>query len=113
MEFVVDGAIIILIALIAIISSILIINRRKAMAGKADGVGPEAKLSGTVEHPPVVETQCESNGGSSEHPEATNTVLTSPQPAQFLPNATAPKSQNGSGASDVTSTSEERVTLPI
>jgi hypothetical protein len=113
MEFVVDGAIIILIALIAIISSTLLINRRKAMAGKADGVRPEAKLSGTVEDPPVVETQCASNGGASEHPEATDTVFTSPEPAHFFPNATAPKSQNGSGASDVTSTSEERVTLPI
>jgi hypothetical protein len=48
MELVVDGAIIILIALIAIISSILLISRRKAIAGKADGAGREAKLSGIV-----------------------------------------------------------------
>jgi hypothetical protein len=113
MEFVVDGAIIILISLIAIISSILFINRRRAITGKADGVGPEAKLSGMVEDPPVVQTQCASNGGASEHPEATDTVLTSPEPAHFFPNATAPKSHNGSGASDVTSTSEERVTPPM
>jgi hypothetical protein len=112
-EFIIDGAIIFLIALIAIMSMILFINRRKALAGKADGVGPEAKLSGMVGDPPVVETQCASNGGASEHPEATDTVLKSPEPAHFFPNATASKSQNGSGASDVTSTSEERVTLPI
>jgi hypothetical protein len=112
-EFIIDGAIIFLIALIAIMSTILFINRRKALAGKADGVGPEAKLSGMVGDPPVVETQCASNGGASEHPEATDTVLKSPEPAHFFPNATASKSQNGSGASDVTSTSEERVTLPI
>jgi len=112
-EFIIDGAIIFLIALIAIMSTILFINRRKALAGKADGVGPEAKLSGMVGDPPVVETQCASNGGALEHPEATDTVLKSPEPAHFFPNATASKSQNGSGASDVTSTSEERVTLPI
>ena len=112
-EFIIDGAIIFLIALIAIMSTILFINRRKALAGKADGVGPEAKLSGMVGDPPVVETQCASNGGASEHPEATDTVLKSPEPAHFFPNATASKSQNGSGASDVTSTSEDRVTLPI
>jgi hypothetical protein len=113
MEFVVDGAIIILIALIAIISSILLINRRKAIAGKADGAGSEAKQSEMVGDSPVLETQRASDGGASEGAEARDTILTSPEPAQFLPNATAPKSQNGSGASNVTSTSEERVTLPI
>jgi hypothetical protein len=111
MEFVVDAAIIILIALIAIISSILLVNRRKAIAGKADGVAPQANLSEMVS--PVLETQRASDGGASEGTEARDTILTSPEPAQFLPNATAPKSQNGSGASDVTSTSEERVCLPI
>jgi hypothetical protein len=113
MEFVVDGAIIILIALIAIISSILFINRRKAIAGKADRVGAEAKLLGTIGDSPVVETQRASDVDASEPAKTSDTILTSPEPAQFLPNATAPKSQNGSGASDAISTSEERVTLPI
>jgi hypothetical protein len=113
MEFVVDGGIIILIALIAIISSILFINREKAIAGKADGVGPEAKLSGMIGDSPVVETQRASDGDASEPTKASDTILASPETAQFLPNATAPKSQNGSGASDAISTSEECVTLPI
>src|SRR5262249_240852 len=113
MEFVVDGAIIILIALIAMISSILFLNRRKAIAGKVDEVGPEAKLSGMIGDSPVVETQRGSDGGGSEPAKASDTILTSPEPAQFLPHATAPKSHNGSGASDAISTSEERVTLPI
>jgi hypothetical protein len=113
MEFVVDGAIIILIALIAIISSMLFMNRRKATAGKADRVGREAKLSVMVGDSPVLETQRASDGVASEGAEARDTILTSSEPARLLPNATAPKSQNGSGASDVTSTSEERVTLPI
>ena len=113
LEFAVDSAIIILIALIAIISSILLISRRKAIAGKADGAGREAKLSGMVGDSPVLETQRASDGGASEGAKATDTILTSSEPAQFLSNATAAKSQNGSGASDVTSPSEERVTLPI
>jgi hypothetical protein len=112
MEFVVDGAIIILIVLITIISSILFINRRKAIADKADAVGPEAKLPGMIGDSPVVETQRASDGGASEPAKASDTILSSPEPAQFLP-ATAPKSQNGSGSSNAISTSEERVTLPI
>jgi hypothetical protein len=113
MEFVVDGAIIILMALIAIISSIIFINRRKAIAGKADGVGPEATLSGMIGDSPIVETQRASDGGASQAAKIPDTILTSLEPAQFLPNATAPKNQNGSAASDAISTSEERVTLPI
>jgi hypothetical protein len=112
MEFVVDGAIIILIVLITIISSILFINRRKAIADKADAVGPDAKLPGMIGDSPVVETQRASDGGASEPAKASDTILSSPEPAQFLP-ATAPKSQNGSGSSNAISTSEERVTLPI
>jgi hypothetical protein len=113
MEFFLYGAIIILIALLATVSSILFINRRKTIAGKADGVGPEAKLSGMIGDSPVVETQPASDRGDSEPAKASDTILTSPEVAQFLPNATAPKGQNGSGASDAISTSEERVTLPI
>ena len=111
-ELVVYGAIIILIALLATISSILFVNRRRVIATKREGLGPEAKpLS------PVVEFPRASGGGDSVPTKAGNTASYSLNFAQSSSSdATAPKSQNGSGASDATSsleTDEERVTLPI
>jgi hypothetical protein len=110
MEFVVYGAIIILIALLATISSILLVNWRRAIAAKRQWVGPETKPSGV----PSV-TQGASEGGASEPAKASDMTLALSELA-LLPNATAPKSQNGSGASDAKSSSdtdEERVILPI
>jgi len=112
MEFVVDGAIIILIALLATISSILFIKRRSAIAAKGEGATHETKSSEMIGDTALQRT---SNGGDSEPAKPSDRTLTSPELAQFLPDATAPRGQNGSGASDTTlsENAEERVTLPI
>ena len=111
MEFVIYASIIVLIGLLVTISSILFV-RRKAIAAKREGVGPETKPSEMIGDTPF---QRASNGGDSEPAKPSDTTLTSPELAQFLPDGTAPKGQNGSGASDATSpseTAEERVRLP-
>ena len=111
MEFVIYASIIVLIGLLVTISSILFV-RRKAIAAKREGVGPETKPSEMIGDTPF---QRASNGGDSEPAKPSDTTLTSPELAQFLPDGTAPKGQNGSGASDTTSpseTAEERVRLP-
>ncbi len=117
MEFVVYGAIIILIALLAIISSILLVNRRRAMPAKAEGIGPETKPSEVTGDTPVVETSRASGGGDSHLAMASDTSSFSPDLARPVSSdAPAPKSQDGNGASDERSspeTAEERVTLPI
>jgi hypothetical protein len=112
MELVVYGAIIILIALLATISSILFVNRRRVIATNREGLGAEAKpLS------PLVESPRASGGGDSAPAKTGNTASYSLNLTQSSSSdATAPKSQNGSGASDATSSSETdegRVTLPI
>jgi hypothetical protein len=109
-ELVVYGAIILLIALLATISSILFVNRRRVIATKREGLGPEARpLSPVVESP-------RASGGTDSAP-AGDTASYSLNLAQSSSSdATAPKSENRSGASDATSSSEtdeERVTLPI
>jgi len=109
MEFVVYGAIIILIALLATISSILFVNRRRAIAANTEQLGPETKPSGVTGDSPVVGTQ--------PHSEATDTISTSPALAQSLSSdATTPKCQGGSDGSGARSSSdaaEERVAQPI
>jgi hypothetical protein len=117
MEFVAYGAIIILIALLAIVSSILFVNRRRAIAAKREGLGLETKRPGATGDSPVAETQRASDGGDSQPAKASNTASYSLDLAQSSSSdATGPKSQGGSGASDGRSsseTTEERVTLPI
>jgi hypothetical protein len=117
MEFVVYGGIIILIALLATISSILLANRRRAIAATEEGIGPETKPSEVTGDTSIVQTSRALGGGDSNLAKASETSSFSRDLARPLSSdATAPKSQAGNGASDARSsseTAEERVTLPI
>lgn len=116
MEFVVYGAIIILIALLATISSTLFVNRRRALA-KREGVETETTPLEVTRDSSVVETPRASDVGDSQPAKTNDKASVSADLAESLVSgATAPKSQDGSGASDALSSSdtdEERVTLPI
>jgi hypothetical protein len=117
MEFVAYGATIILIALLAIVSSILFVNRRRALAAKREAVEAETKPSEVTRDSSVVETPRASDGSDSQPAKTSDKASVSPDLAEPLfSGVTAPKSQGGSGASDAVSSSdtdEERVTLPI
>ncbi len=116
MEFVAYGATITLIALLAIASSILFVNRRRALA-KREAVEAETKPSEVTRDSSVVETPRASDVGDSQPAKTSDKASVSPNLAEPLfSGAPAPKSQGGSGASDAVSSSdtdEERVTLPI
>ena len=116
MEFVAYGATIILIALLAIVSSILFVNRRRALA-KREAVEDETKPSEVTRDSSVVETPRASDGGDSQPAKTSDKASVSADLAEPLfSGAPAPKSQLGSGASDALSSSdidEERVILPI
>jgi hypothetical protein len=115
MEFVAYGAAIILIALFAIVSSILFVNRRRALA-KREAVEAETKPSEVTRDSSVVETPRASDVGDSQPAKTSDKASVSPDLAESFSGATAPKSQGGSGASDALSSSdtdEERVILPI
>jgi hypothetical protein len=113
MEFVVYGAIIILIALLATIS-ILFVNRRRAIEANREQVGPEIKPVEVTAHSPAVQTQAAPGAGDLQGAKTGDAVLFSPDLTQPLSSdATAQKSQGGSRASDARSpsdTEEERVT---
>jgi hypothetical protein len=115
MVFVVYG--VILIALLATISAILLVNRRRAIATKRQWAGSETKRVEVAAHSPAVETQAAPAAGDLQGAKTGDTALFSPDPPQPLPSdATAQKSQEGGSASDARSPSdagEERVTLPI
>jgi hypothetical protein len=119
MESVAYGGIAVSIALLAIVSSVLFVNRRKVTAAKREGVEPETKPSEVIGDSAVVETQRTSEVGDSHPSKASDTVSSSPELAQSsTSDATIAKSQDESTASDSKSTSssdtaEERVTLPI
>jgi len=116
MDFVAYGATITLIALLAIASSILFVNRRRALA-KREAVEAETKPSEVTRDSSVVETPRASDVGDSQPAKTSDKASVSPNLAEPLfSGAPAPKSQGGSGASDAVSSSdtdEERVTLPI
>jgi len=116
MEFVAYGATIILIALLAIVSSILFVNRRRALA-KREAAEAETKPSEVTRDSSVVETPRASDVGDSQPAKTGDKASVSPDLAESLfSDATAPKSQGGLGVSDAPSSSdtdEERVTLPI
>jgi len=119
MEFVAYGAIIALIAVLAIVSSVFVVNRRRATAAtaKRQGVEPETKPSQVSGHPPVVETQRPSDGGDSQPSKASDAVSSSPERAQSsASDLTIARSRDESGVSDTKSpnsaTTEEHVTMP-
>jgi hypothetical protein len=106
MESVAYGGIAISILLLAIVSSIFFVNRRKAIAAKGEGVEPETKPS---EHP--------SEGGDSQPSKANDTAPPASELAQSsMSDATVGGSRDESGVSKSKAGSgaaEEYVTLPI
>jgi hypothetical protein len=110
MESVAYGGIAISIALLAIVSSVLFVNRRKATAAKREGIESETK-------PPVAETQRASDGGDSQPSKASDTASSAPELAQSsISDANVARSQGESGVSKSkagSDTAEEYVTLPI
>jgi hypothetical protein len=114
MESVAYGGIATSTLLLVIVSSIFLVNRRRSIAAKQEGVGLETEAS---EVSPVVETPRATDGGDLQPAKTSNTASYSLDLAQSSSSdATNSKRQNGSGASDATSSSEtdeERVTLPI
>jgi hypothetical protein len=106
-----------LIALLAAISAILLVNLRRAIAAKQQWAGSEIKPVEVTAHSPAVEMQAAPAGADLQGAKTGDTALFSPDLAQPLPSdATAQTSQGGSRPSDARSppdTEEERVTLPI
>jgi hypothetical protein len=115
MVFVVYG--VTLIALLATISAILLVTRRRAIATKRQWAGPEIKPVEVTAPSPAVETQAAPGAADLQGAKTGDTALFSPDLTQPLSSeATAQKNQDGSRASDARSpsdTEEERVTLPI
>jgi hypothetical protein len=117
MESVAYGGIATSTLLLAIVSSIFFVNRRRSIAAKQEGVGLETEASEVAGVSPVVETLGATDGGDSQPAKTSNTASYSLDLAQSSSSdGTNSKRQNGSGASDGTpssETDEERVTLPI
>jgi hypothetical protein len=111
MESVAYGGIAISIALLAIVSSVLFVNRRKAIAAKREGVESETKP------PPVVETRRTPEGGDSQPSKAGDTASSAPELAKSsMSDGTIGGSRDESGVSKSKAGSdaaEEYVTLPI
>jgi len=115
-ESIAYGAIIILIALLAIVSSTLFVNRRRAMAAKREGVGPETKPSEVIGDSAVVARRT-SEGGDSQPSKISDTASSVPEVAQLaMSDTTIRASQHESGVSKSKAGSdaaEEYVTLPM
>jgi hypothetical protein len=100
MESVAYGGIAVSIALLAIVSSVLFVNRRKATAAKREGVEPEIKPSEVIGDSPVVETRRTSEGDDSQPSKAGDTTSSAPELAQSsMSDATIRGSQSESGVS--------------
>jgi hypothetical protein len=112
MESVAYGVIAISIALLAIVSSVLFVNRRKATAAKSEGVEPVTKPSEVIG-----ETRRTPEGGDSQPSKARDTASSAPELEQSsMPDANIARSRDESGVSKSKAGSdaaEEYVTLPI
>jgi hypothetical protein len=109
-EIVAYGGTGILIALLAIVSSALLMSRRKVTAAKLPAITPEAN--------PSHETAPASDGRNSQPLRAGDTVSSSSEPAHSPPSDMSVGKSGDGGISDMKSTpnsdtAEERVTLPI
>src|SRR5499427_3851189 len=115
-ESIAYGAIIILIALLAIVSSTLFVNRRRTIAAKREGVGPETKPSEVIGDSAVVARRT-SQGGDSQPSKLSDTASSVPELAQSaMSHTTIRASQHKSGVSKSKAGSdaaEEYVTLPM
>ena len=100
------------IALLAIVSSVLFVNRRKATVAKSEGVEPETKPSEVIG-----ETRRTPESGDSQLSNARDTASSAPELEQSsMPDANIARSRDESGVSKSKAGSdagEEYVTLPI
>jgi hypothetical protein len=114
MESVAYGGIAISIALLAIVSSVLFVNRRKATAAKSEGDQSETKPPEVIGDSAVVETRRTPEG---LQPSASDTASSAPELAQSsISDANIARSRDESGISKSKAGSdaaEEYVTLPI
>ena len=99
MESIAYGAI--LIALLAIVSSVLFVSRRKSKAAKHQWIGPETNPLQVAEHPPVAATQPKSNSGDSQRSEERSSSPAADQASTL--NAEVVGSQSEGGVSDTKS----------
>ena len=110
MESVAYGTIIILIALLAIASWLLMANRRKARAANHEGGGPETKRTQVVE--PASETERAS--GDDLQPWHTSDMVSSPERAQSsTSDAESTDTREDSKPTAKPDAAEERVRLPM
>jgi hypothetical protein len=112
MESVAYGGIAISVALLAIVSSVLFVNWRKATAAKRQGVESETKPPEVIGDSAVVKTRRTPEGGDSQPSKASDTASSAPE----LAHANIARSRDESGVSKSkagSDTAEEYVTLPI
>jgi hypothetical protein len=117
MESVAYGGIAISIALLAIVSSVLFVNRRKATAAKREGIETETKPPEVTGDFAVVETRRTLEDGDSHPSKARDTASSAPELAQSsVSDANIGRSRDESDVSKSKAGSdaaEEYVTLPI
>jgi hypothetical protein len=117
MESAAYGGIAISIALLAIVSSVLFVNRRKATAAKREGIESETKPPEVIGDSAVVETRRTPEGGDPQALKARDTASSAPELAQSsMSDPTIGGSRDESGVSKSKAGSdaaEEYVTLPI
>jgi predicted lipid-binding transport protein (Tim44 family) len=117
MESVAYGGIAISVALLAIVSSVLFVNWRKATAAKRQGVESETKPPEVIGDSAVVKTRRTPEGGDSQPSKASDTASSAPELAQSsMSDANIARSRDESGVSKSkagSDTAEEYVTLPI
>jgi hypothetical protein len=112
-ESIAYGAIIILIALLAIVSSTLFVNWRRGIAAKREGVGPETKPSEVIGDSAVVARRT-SEGGDSQLSDTASSVPELAQSAMSDTTIRARQDESGISKSKAGSdAAEEYVTLPM
>lgn len=109
MESVAHGTIIILVALLAIASWLLLVNRRKARAANREAGGPETKPIQVVELPPETERAA----GDVSQPWHTSAMASSPERAQSSASAATTEPREGSKSTPKPDAAEERMILPM
>ena len=109
MESVAHGTIIILVALLAIASWLLLVNRRKARAANHEAGGPETKPIQVVERSPETERAA----GDVSQPWHTSAMVSSPERAQSSASAATTEPREDSKSTPKPDAAEERMILPM
>jgi hypothetical protein len=109
MESVAHGTIIILVALLAIASWLLLVNRRKARAANHEAGGPETKPIQVVERSPETERAA----GDVSQPWHTSAMASSPERAQSSASAATTEPREDSKSTPKPDAAEERMILPM